>query len=313
MANVTCLAVARDSVLKRAGWDAASHGLIGAPPLTVIAGQEAHATIFAALRLLGLGRDAAHLVAADDQGAHRPGRARARAQARRPRDRLRAGRQRQLRRVRPAGADRVPVRAVRRVAARRRRVRPVGGGLARSYRHLTRGARARRQLGHRRAQVAQRALRRRPGDRQADRAAHRARDERLSAAYLVAGEQRDNYDYTPEASRRARGFAALRRAALARPPRPGRAGRAQLRAGAPLRGAARGRRRRDPQRRRAQPGAGRRAARAPSRGSRPTARAGSAARSGAAATRSASRARTGRRPTPTSSARRGDPSALSAL
>ena len=35
----------------------------------------------------------------------------------------------------------------------------------------------------------------------------------LSAAYLVAGEQRDNYDLTPEASRRARGFplyAALR-------------------------------------------------------------------------------------------------------
>ncbi len=29
----------------------------------------------------------------------------------------------------------------------------------------------------------------------------------LTAAYLVAGEQRDNYDYTPEASRRARGFA----------------------------------------------------------------------------------------------------------
>jgi glutamate/tyrosine decarboxylase-like PLP-dependent enzyme len=35
----------------------------------------------------------------------------------------------------------------------------------------------------------------------------------LRAAYLVAGEQRDNYDFTPEASRRARGFtvyAALR-------------------------------------------------------------------------------------------------------
>ena len=39
-----------------------------------------------------------------------------------------------------------------------------------------------------------------------DRAAHRAAMS-LSAAYLVAGEQRDNYDYTPEASRRARGFA----------------------------------------------------------------------------------------------------------
>ncbi len=46
----------------------------------------------------------------------------------------------------------------------------------------------------------------------ADRAAHR-RAMSLTAAYLVAGEQRDNYDYTPEASRRARGFtlyAALR-------------------------------------------------------------------------------------------------------
>jgi glutamate/tyrosine decarboxylase-like PLP-dependent enzyme len=45
-----------------------------------------------------------------------------------------------------------------------------------------------------------------------DRAAHRAAMS-VSAAYLVAGEQRDNYDYTPEASRRARGFtvyAALR-------------------------------------------------------------------------------------------------------
>ena len=46
----------------------------------------------------------------------------------------------------------------------------------------------------------------------ADRDAHR-RAMGLRAAYLVAGEQRDNYDFTPEASRRARGFpvyAALR-------------------------------------------------------------------------------------------------------
>ena len=72
MANVTCLAVARDRVLKRAGWDAAGQGLIGAPPVTVIAGQEAHATVFSALRMIGLGRDSAHLVAADDQGAMDP-------------------------------------------------------------------------------------------------------------------------------------------------------------------------------------------------------------------------------------------------
>src|SRR3954469_34005 len=72
MANVTCLAVARDVVLKRAGWDAAGQGLIGAPPVTVIAGAEAHATIFSALRMIGLGRDAAHLVAVNAQGAIDP-------------------------------------------------------------------------------------------------------------------------------------------------------------------------------------------------------------------------------------------------
>ena len=55
MANATCLAAARNTVLARLGWDVASQGLIGAPPLTVIAGEEAHATIFSALRFIGLG------------------------------------------------------------------------------------------------------------------------------------------------------------------------------------------------------------------------------------------------------------------
>ena len=93
-------------MLKRAGWDVASHGLIGAPPLTVIAGAEAHATVFSALRLIGLGRDAAHLVAADDQGAIDPDALARALEDARPGDRLRAGGQRQHRRVRPAGADR---------------------------------------------------------------------------------------------------------------------------------------------------------------------------------------------------------------
>src|SRR5262249_57311298 len=34
MANATCLAAARDAVLSRHGWDAAGHGLVGAPPGT---------------------------------------------------------------------------------------------------------------------------------------------------------------------------------------------------------------------------------------------------------------------------------------
>ncbi len=39
MANATCLAAARDAVLTRHGWDAASQGLVGAPPVTVVAGS----------------------------------------------------------------------------------------------------------------------------------------------------------------------------------------------------------------------------------------------------------------------------------
>jgi glutamate/tyrosine decarboxylase-like PLP-dependent enzyme len=68
MANVTALAAARNAVLARAGWDVEERGLTGAPALRVIAGAESHATVFNALRLLGLGRGTAVRVAADEQG-----------------------------------------------------------------------------------------------------------------------------------------------------------------------------------------------------------------------------------------------------
>lgn len=67
-ANTTCLAAARHAVLARAGWDVERNGLIGAPPVRVLCGEQAHATIVTALRLLGLGSDTAIRVAADDQG-----------------------------------------------------------------------------------------------------------------------------------------------------------------------------------------------------------------------------------------------------
>jgi glutamate/tyrosine decarboxylase-like PLP-dependent enzyme len=54
-ANTACLAVARDEVLRRAGWDLARQGFNGAPRIDVVAGEEAHTTIFRALRFLGLG------------------------------------------------------------------------------------------------------------------------------------------------------------------------------------------------------------------------------------------------------------------
>jgi glutamate/tyrosine decarboxylase-like PLP-dependent enzyme len=71
MANVTALAAARNAVLARAGWDVEAHGLAGAPALRVIVSDESHATLFNALRLLGLGRDTAVRLPADDQGRMR--------------------------------------------------------------------------------------------------------------------------------------------------------------------------------------------------------------------------------------------------
>ena len=43
-------------------------GLFGAPPITVLIGAEAHATVFAGLQLLGLGRDRVVSLPVDDQG-----------------------------------------------------------------------------------------------------------------------------------------------------------------------------------------------------------------------------------------------------
>jgi glutamate/tyrosine decarboxylase-like PLP-dependent enzyme len=68
MANATCLAAARDAVLTRAGWDAAGQGLVGAPPVQVVVGDEAHTTVFKALGLVGLGRNRAVRLPVDDQG-----------------------------------------------------------------------------------------------------------------------------------------------------------------------------------------------------------------------------------------------------
>jgi glutamate/tyrosine decarboxylase-like PLP-dependent enzyme len=68
MANVTGLAAARHHVLQQAGWDVEADGLIGAPPVTVIVGEQRHATLDRALRFLGFGANASTIVPADDQG-----------------------------------------------------------------------------------------------------------------------------------------------------------------------------------------------------------------------------------------------------
>jgi glutamate/tyrosine decarboxylase-like PLP-dependent enzyme len=72
MANLTGLAVALHEVLRRAGWDLAADGLWGAPRVRVLAGQGRHGTIDRALRFLGVGGAAIVGIDADDQGRMRP-------------------------------------------------------------------------------------------------------------------------------------------------------------------------------------------------------------------------------------------------
>ena len=69
VANFTALAAARNGVLARVGWDVAAQGLLGAPPLTVITGEEAHPTLLKSLGMLGLGR--ARIVRVPVDGAGR--------------------------------------------------------------------------------------------------------------------------------------------------------------------------------------------------------------------------------------------------
>ena len=71
-ANTTCLAAARHATLARVGWDVERDGLIGAPRLRVLCGEQAHATIHTALRLLGLGSETAVRIPADEQGRMNP-------------------------------------------------------------------------------------------------------------------------------------------------------------------------------------------------------------------------------------------------
>ncbi len=68
MAHVTALAAARHHVLAKAGWDVAADGLAGSPPIRVVVGAKRHVTIDRALRLLGIGSNSLQVVPADDQG-----------------------------------------------------------------------------------------------------------------------------------------------------------------------------------------------------------------------------------------------------
>jgi glutamate/tyrosine decarboxylase-like PLP-dependent enzyme len=67
MAHVTALAAARHHLLESHGWDVERDGLCGSPPVRVVAGDQRHTTVDRALRLLGLGTSAIVTVASDPQ------------------------------------------------------------------------------------------------------------------------------------------------------------------------------------------------------------------------------------------------------
>jgi glutamate/tyrosine decarboxylase-like PLP-dependent enzyme len=71
MANFTALAAARHALLERQGWDVEARGLFEAPPIHIVVGDEVHASVLKALALAGLGRERVHRVPVDEAGRMR--------------------------------------------------------------------------------------------------------------------------------------------------------------------------------------------------------------------------------------------------
>ena len=71
MANFTGLAAGRHALLQKLGWDVERQGLIGAPKITVVTSDESHVSVFACLQMLGLGSERVVRVPTDDQGRMR--------------------------------------------------------------------------------------------------------------------------------------------------------------------------------------------------------------------------------------------------
>jgi glutamate/tyrosine decarboxylase-like PLP-dependent enzyme len=71
MANFSALAAARSALLQRSGWNVEENGLFNAPEIRVVVGEEVHVSVLRALTMLGLGRSRVITVPADGQGRMR--------------------------------------------------------------------------------------------------------------------------------------------------------------------------------------------------------------------------------------------------
>lgn len=72
MAHLTALAAARHSILAKHGWDVEANGLSGSPAIRVISSGERHGSIERSLRLLGIGKNAVIDLPADEKGCLSP-------------------------------------------------------------------------------------------------------------------------------------------------------------------------------------------------------------------------------------------------
>jgi glutamate/tyrosine decarboxylase-like PLP-dependent enzyme len=72
MAHATCLAAARHAVLRDRGWDVEAKGLAGAPPIRILANADRHGSVDRAVRFMGLGSDNITPLAMDADGCVAP-------------------------------------------------------------------------------------------------------------------------------------------------------------------------------------------------------------------------------------------------
>jgi glutamate/tyrosine decarboxylase-like PLP-dependent enzyme len=71
MAHTTCLAAARHALLAKVGWDVEQRGLFGAPPIRIVSSDQRHGTFERAVRLLGLGLSQIRFLPSDSNGSLR--------------------------------------------------------------------------------------------------------------------------------------------------------------------------------------------------------------------------------------------------
>ncbi len=214
LGNVVALAAARHTVLAREGWDVEAKGLFGAPEITLLIWDQAHATLEAALQYLGLGAGARRArLPTDDQGRMRAeslrGRSSSRCEQADPSPAARSATSIPARAT-PSPRWRSPGGAAAQCAgSMSMALSDSGRPLPPRLRHLVAGVeRADRWAtdAHKWLNVGLRLRVRRCRGPEAHRTAMSTR-----AAYLIQDDaHRDGWEYVLDSSRRARGFTSTR-------------------------------------------------------------------------------------------------------